>query len=162
MDLEVISKSYLYIYNTIRYISIGNSCSIGLKNISTKKGTKKMIYQKDYILREIESLIHVITDVFLGEETTQYLPTGKTEDAEVDNLYLQIQKLLETKKINEAENLLFDKITISHRGYLKIAVNFYQQINQLNDEELAKQNFSREEIEQGIKEVMNLFGIVII
>lgn len=121
-----------------------------------------MIYQKDYILREIESLIHVITDVFLGEETKEYLPTGKQEDKEVDKLHLEIQKLQKAGKINEAENLLFDKISISHRGYLKIAINFYQQINQLSDEELANQNFSREEIEQGIKEIMNIFGIVII
>ncbi len=121
-----------------------------------------MIYQKDYILREIESLIHVITDVFLGEETIEYLPTGKQEDKEVDHLYFEMQKLLKEEKINEAENELFDKISISHRGYLKIAIHFYQQINQLSDEALAKQNFSREEIEQGIKEVMNLFGIVII
>lgn len=121
-----------------------------------------MIYQKDYILREIESLIHVITDVFLEEKTTQYQPTGKQEDREVDKLYQQIQVLLKEEKINEAENLLFDKITVSHRGYLKIAVNFYSSINQLSEEELANQNFSREEIQQGLKEILELFGIVIL
>ena len=113
-------------------------------------------------MREIESLLHVITDIYLEKEETEYIPTGKEEDYQIDRLYQQLEDLWNQKKINEAENLLFEKIEISNRDYLKIAVNLYRKMNRLSDEELEKYQFSREEISQGLKEVMDLFGIVIL
>ena len=121
-----------------------------------------MIYQKDYIMREIESLLHVITDIYLEQDKADYIPTGKKSDCQVDKLYQELQNLWDQKKINEAENLLFEKIEVTNRDYLKIAVNLYRKMNQLSDEELEKYQFSREEISQGLKEVMDLFGIVIL
>ena len=94
------------------------------------------MYKKDWLLNQIDDLIDFLVKVFLN-------------------------KLICDKKINEAENLLFDKIDVQNPKHLAIAINFFDKLNKLTDETLDSSNYSREEINQGLNDILDKFGIKI-
>ncbi len=53
---------------------------------------------------------------------------------------------------DEAENILFELIGLSAAAAAKEGENFYDRLKSRSDEELAKGNFSRDEVEQGLSE----------
>ena len=97
------------------------------------------MYKKDWLLNQIDDLIEFLAKVFLNQTTTEYLP----------------------ENINEAENLLFDKIDVQNPKHLAIAINFYDKLNKLTDETLESSHYSREEINQGLNDILDEFGIKI-
>ena len=67
------------------------------------------MYKKDWLLNQIDDLVEFLAKVFLNQTTTEYLPENIVNSTS-DELYNSLDKLICEKKINEAENLLFDKI----------------------------------------------------
>ena len=116
--------------------------------------------KKDWLLNQIDDLIDFLVKVFLNQTTTEYLPENIVNSSS-DELYNLLDKLICDKKINEAENLLFDKIDVQNPKHLAIAINFYDKLNKLTDETLDSSNYSREEINQGLNDILDKFGIKI-
>ena len=116
------------------------------------------MYKKDWILDQIDELVEFLAKVFLNQTNTEYLPENIANSTS-DELYNSLDKLLSENKINEAENLLFDKIEPQNTKHLSIALNFYDKLNKLSDETLESANYSREEINQGLHDILNVFGI---
>ncbi len=121
-----------------------------------------MLYEKDSISREIDELIRVIGDVFLGKKNTAYEVIEDEAHKACNNLYYRIDKALQEGKMNEAENILFEEISVENPSYLEIAIDFYTKLNQKTEEELQQVQFSKEEIVEGIKDIMDMFGIQMI
>ena len=67
------------------------------------------MYKKDWLLNQIDDLVEFLAKVFLNQTTTEYLPENIVNSTS-DELYNSLDRLICEKKINEAENLLFDKI----------------------------------------------------
>lgn len=116
------------------------------------------MYKKDWIVDQIEGIINLVSKVFLHKEDVSY-QVSDTNLSDEDLLYITLNNMLEQRKINEAENLLFSEITSLSEKNLAIAINFYSKLNQLNDETLQESNYSREEISQGLHDIMQRFGI---
>lgn len=116
------------------------------------------MYKKDWILDQIDELVEFLSKVFLNQTNTEYVPENIVNSTS-DELYNSLDKLLSENKINEAENLLFDKIDSKNTKHLSIALNFYDKLNKLSDETLESANYSREEINQGLHDILNVFGI---
>ena len=76
-----------------------------------------------------------------------------------DLLYREISRLVAEGKICEAEDLLYERLDIDDLNHLEMAVDFYQTVNRLDDTELERCNFSRDEIDDGLKTIMNMFGL---
>ena len=72
--------------------------------------------------------------------------------------YDKLKILVDNYEINQAENLLFANIDINNIEDLKLALLFYQYVNEKDNEFLEKSNYSREEIEQGIKDISKKYG----
>ena len=118
------------------------------------------MYKKDWLLNQIDDLVEFLAKVFLNQTTTEYLPENIVNSTS-DKLYNSLDRLIKKKKINEAENLLFDKIEVQNPKHLAIAINFYGKLNKLPDETLEEANYSREEINQGLNDILDKFGIKI-
>ena len=118
------------------------------------------MYKKDWLLNQIDDLVEFLAKVFLNQTTTEYLPENIVNSTS-DELYNSLDRLICEKKINEAENLLFDKIEVQNPKHLAIAINFYGKLNKLPDETLEEANYSREEINQGLNDILDKFGIKI-
>ena len=44
-------------------------------------------------------------------------------------------------------------------NYLKLALNFYKKINELDDDELKSMDFERGEIKSAVLEILDAYGI---
>ena len=72
---------------------------------------------------------------------------------------MSIRRLLAENNLNEAENLLFEMLDATDYDYLLIALFLYSKINEMNDDDLEKADFSRDEIEAGLTEIKRIYGI---
>ena len=117
------------------------------------------MYHQDWVMRQIQILAQAIAKLVFNKDVISYEINDESNKTVTDELYLRLRALLDENKINEAETLLFDKMDSGNIDYLALAIDFYQKLNNLSDDELKERDFSREEIENGLNEVKNLFGI---
>ena len=115
------------------------------------------MYRQDWFMRQIQMMVEFIVRLIFNKSEAKY--ELHEEENETDRLYERIDGLLEENDINGAENLLADSLRTDNRDYLLLAMDFYSRINQLSDEQLEAANFSREEIEDGLRTVTKLFGL---
>ena len=80
---------------------------------------------------------------------------------EEDFLLITIKRLVLENNIGEAEDVLFRSIE-KHRtqNKLYIACEFYSMLEELADEVLDKNNFSRQEIRDGIKDIKEIYNLI--
>ena len=116
-----------------------------------------MHIEQDYIMKMIHQLIEVLLgDIFKGKE--KVLEENINKSDEQAEQYKKLKDLVNKYNINEAENLLFEKINLTNIEDFKLALLFYQYVNEKDNEFLEKSNYSREEIEQGIKDISQKYG----
>lgn len=119
-----------------------------------------MSYHYDWLMRQIEAITAMLKYVVSGERTH-----AVTIDIEApttggdDPLYLQLQALVQRGDICQAENLLYEALEDTGVQALDTARRFYEDLNRLSDETLESNNFSREEILEGLQEACRLCGI---
>ena len=120
-----------------------------------------MNMRRDWLMSQIEEVVQLILRFVFGKEDVAYIP-GETENqAEADMLYAELETLLAKQKICEAENLLYEKFNSESDTHLLLALNFYDKLNRLSDEELENADFSREEIQDGVKYIAGQYGITL-
>ena len=66
--------------------------------------------------------------------------------------------MIEEGQINEAEDILFENLAEGDRDMLAVAVAFYVRLNQLEDFILASCAYTREEINEGLKDALRVYG----
>lgn len=112
-----------------------------------------MIYQKDWLMRQIESMIAAIMHfLFHAGENSE----GTSEIEQYLNE--QMDEYLIDGNICEAEDWLFENLDKSDTKWLSIAIHFYSEVNKFSDSYLNKHNFSREEISSGLTYVCQQYG----
>jgi len=84
---------------------------------------------------------------------------SEVRQLESDLFYVLLCKMIDDKKINEAENLLFEMLEVNNQDHLIIATDFYNRLSNLTDKELEEADFSKYEISNGINEIKTLFGL---
>lgn len=119
-----------------------------------------MNYEYDYIMRVIGNTIRFLAKIVFGKETATYELSVDEQFKESDELHKELLGLLLKGKINEAENLLFEKFNPDDNRQMMVAVDFYQRLNNSDDKFLQDNNFSRQEIQEGLKDIANKAGIV--
>lgn len=119
-----------------------------------------MFYQEDWILRQIQMMILVIARLVFHKETIQYELDANTPSP-ADGLHLALNRLIDSGKINEAEDLLFSSLDTEDPSFLLAALDFYQSLSRMSDEALAQADFSREEIQSGLLDILKRFDITL-
>ncbi len=114
------------------------------------------MFQNDYLLRQIETMAKALASTLLNKSFIN--EDGQENDNiiinEEDFIEYIFNKLIAEEKINEAENMLYDKIlTVKSEKNLNLALLFYSNLSRQDDERLIKLNFTREEIAQGLQEI---------
>ena len=118
-----------------------------------------MELEKDYILRMIKDLTKSIAHLILGKSEIEYEPPKESEYSRVDTLYVKLIELVNLGQINEAEDLLFDEINPSDMRQFEMAMSFYLYLNDFGDDYLEKNNYSRDEITEGIRSICKEYGV---
>ena len=112
--------------------------------------------KEDYLIRMIKDLIKTIAKFFFGSDSVTYQLPDEREYTETDYLYQQLVDMINQGDINEAEDLLYEKLDPQNKKYLKLGLDFYSKLNNLTDEYLASHNYSRDEIELGLKTLVEI------
>ena len=114
-------------------------------------------YEKDYIMRLIHGISRALARLLLGEEMEEdgELAAVMEEACRDRNDYLR--RLADGGRINEAEEKLFDLIENTawdSRQKAALILSFYDHLNGMDDETLARADFSRDEIVSGLEDAM--------
>lgn len=112
--------------------------------------------KQDYLMRLIHEMVRTIIKlIFNIDEKTVDI---EQELKETSDLYIRLVRLADAGKINEAENLLYEQLENGQREDLKVALGFYDHLNDYTEEFLDKADFSREEIKSGLVSVLKMYG----
>ena len=114
--------------------------------------------EQDYIMRLIKEMIRAVLKLLFNidiESTTAEILQDKTAKAELDELL----KLVELGNIDEAENKLFSELDKGNNEKLKLGLILYSHLNELEDDFLLENDFSRDEIKDGLKSVIDMYGL---
>lgn len=114
------------------------------------------MFEQDYVMRLITEIIRTILKLLFNIDTvspTVELLENKEEKETLENLL----DMVDTGKINEAENKLYDLIRDTDMNRLEVALLFYSYLNDKTDDFLEANEFSRDEIKLGIENVADIF-----
>ncbi|OLS03080.1 DUF6483 family protein [Tissierella creatinophila] len=117
------------------------------------------MYKEDWLIRQIKNTIRIIMWILFKRKSVEYEIVDEYNYKKTDLLHKEILKLLSELKINKAENLLFETIDSGDLNFLRLSLDFYNRLNGLSDEELKKGNFAREEIEMGLNDILEIYGV---
>lgn len=124
-------------------------------------------------MRQIEMMVSTILrllsleasrDSALPEESRQSGPGDRKSDSkdrqrDSGRWEEELDRLLRQGQLGRAEDLLFEHLDPEDRGALSAALDFYRRANALTDAELEAQNFTREELLEGLTEVAKRYGL---
>lgn len=114
--------------------------------------------QDDYILRQIREMIHAVMKM-LFKVDAQDLTPDILDDRDQRNTLENLLSLIEDGKIDEAENNLYEITCDEDRNNLEIGLMFYYALNGKSDDFLEENDFSREEIMQGIQDLADRYQL---
>jgi hypothetical protein len=117
------------------------------------------MYSQDWMMRQIEMMVHLVARIVFKKDVVAYQIGNHDQLSRTDYLYKDLQTLIDKGEIGKAEDLLFEHLDSRNQDYLLLAVDFYQKLNELDDDELEAADFSREEIASGLGEIMEMFGV---
>ena len=115
------------------------------------------MFKDDYLMRQVETLAETVAHLVFRKKSADYQP-GEEHSA-ADDLYFQLHTLVEQGQINEAENRLYEGCDLDDVRCLEVAVDFYSHLNNLTDKQLEAGGFSREEIQEGLEDLLEQYGV---
>ena len=143
----------------IKYAIITNKKNF--YNHNTGKVRDNLMFEQDYIMRIIKDLGRALAKIFLNKDTVAYELPDEENYTQTDLLHIKLLELIKQGNINEAENLLFEELDTKNKRYIELALDFYNRLSNLDDDFLEKNNFTKEEIEQGLKAIAKELGVLI-
>lgn len=116
------------------------------------------MFEQDYIMRQINQFIKVLVKMlfnidseFPALQLLEYTNArGTTED---------LLRKIDDGKINEAENDLFELVEDKTKDSLLTGIIFYSHLNDKDDVFLESNDFSRDEVEDGLKQLLSEYNI---
>ncbi|MBR1860653.1 MAG: hypothetical protein IJ796_02160 [Lachnospiraceae bacterium] len=114
--------------------------------------------EKDYIMRIIKEMVRMLFSLLFGrrysaveiENVNKFEVEGKTLDDLLD--------MADSGKINEAENILLDGLDYGNKENVAVAALFYQHLSEMDECFLSKNNYSKEEVLDGMKNLVHEAG----
>lgn len=117
-----------------------------------------MFYDKDLIKNQVETLVNVASKILFAKNEVAYEASEDSSDP-MDDLYVELNNLIENKEFGDGEDLIFDNFDISNDRYLILAIDYYHRLNEFEDDVLEDADFEREEVRDGLKDLMKKCGI---
>ena len=110
--------------------------------------------EKDYIMRMIKEMVRIVFSLRYGkryvsvelEKENKYEVSGKNLKSFLD--------MIDSGQINEAENILLDNIDYANNDEVMAAALFYQYLSEKDSEFLINNNYTKEEVLSGFKQLL--------
>lgn len=110
--------------------------------------------EKDYIMRMIKEMVRILFSLIYGkkyvsvelEKENKYEVSGKNLKSFLD--------MIDSGQINEAENILLDNIDYTNNDDVMAVALFYQYLSEKDSEFLINNNYTKEEVLSGFKQLL--------
>lgn len=121
------------------------------------------MFHEDYLINQINVMVRYIAETIFNKRDKSYTIKAEKyyEITSQGDIITYLYDLVDEGKINLAENILFDKINESRDIELfETGVDFYIYLNTKTDEFLLENDFSRQEILDGLEDLQKEFGLL--
>jgi ribosome assembly protein YihI (activator of Der GTPase) len=116
------------------------------------------VFEQDYVMRLIKEMVRAILKLLFNIDTDS--PTSELlEDSEKKATLDTLLDMIDDGKVNEAENEIYELTENLDQNYLKVALLFYSYLNDKSDEFLEDNNFSRDEVKEGLETIVSRYGL---
>lgn len=112
----------------------------------------------NYLTRNIKNTIRMAAIIAFGGLQDKYKMPKFMENCAGSSLYERLTHMIDDGKINEAENELMDELDFYDKADLAMALAVYDYMNDKEDRFLEENHYTREEIEDGVKNVLVGYG----
>jgi hypothetical protein len=118
-----------------------------------------VLMEKDWFMRQINMMVQFAAKLVFHKNDIEYEIPDPQHMSGPDSLYLELRGLIARGEIGRAEDLLFERMDKNDKRYLELALDFYKRLNDLDDDALEAGGFTREEINEGLGDVLEAFGV---
>lgn len=116
------------------------------------------MFEQDYIMRMIKEMVRALLKLLFDINTDT--PSAELiEDYNARSNLIILTDMIDDGDINNAENKLYESISDSNMLDLKVGILFYSYLNDKDDEFLQMNNFSRDEVEMGIRTLASKYDV---
>jgi hypothetical protein len=116
------------------------------------------VFEQDYVMRLIKEMVRAILKLVFNIDTDS--PTSELlEDSEEKATLNKLLDMIDDGKVNEAENEIYEMTENSDKNYLEVALLFYSYLNDKSDEFLEDNNFTRDEVKEGLETIVSRYGL---
>lgn len=116
------------------------------------------MFEQDYIMRLIKEMVRAILKLLFNLDAPA--PTADLfEDESAMETADGLIKKANAGYINEAENELFDLIETRTMDNFLVGLSFYSHLNEMDNDFLLANGFSREEVREGLKSLVAVYGL---
>ncbi len=116
--------------------------------------------KREYFVEQMEMIFRMLCLMLFNKNLDDFKYDEYKFLGDAAVLKNELELLINNKKICEAKNLLFYKIEDSSKNHnvLQVALWFYLKLNEFDEDYLKKQNFSKNEILEGLEEIEGFAG----
>lgn len=104
-------------------------------------------------------MVAALISVILGKENKTYELPLEDQYQSAEGLLRELLDMVNLGKINEAENKLLENFNPENKEEFEDAILFYAYLNELDDHFLKRCNYTREEIDTGVREIARRLGM---
>ena len=115
-----------------------------------------MLEEKDYVMRIVHEWIRTLVRLIFNKDIDR--EEDAAVPAEMMEPFARLKDMIDRGEINEAENLLVDGLDPDSRVYFQLCLMFYEQLGAKPDEFLEAHDYSRQEVVDGLKYVVDYYG----
>ena len=117
-----------------------------------------VVDEKDYIMRMIKEMVQVLFSLVFGKKyvSVELEDENKYEDS--GNTLKYFFDMIDQGDINEAENLLLEDLDYTNKEEVMAAAFFYQHLSQKDDDFLRRNDYTKEEVLFGFKQLLEKSG----
>lgn len=114
--------------------------------------------EKDYIMRAIKEMVRVLFSMLFGKKFVSVEQTDENKYEVSGKKLTAFKEMVDQGLINEAENILLDGIDYTQVNEVAAAALFYQYLGEKEDDFLLQHGYSREEVLDGIRQLLQNAG----
>ena len=110
--------------------------------------------EKDYIMRMIKEMVRILFSLIYGKK---YVSVELEKENKYEVSWKNLKSFLDmidSGQINEAENILLDNIDYANNDEVMAAALFYQYLSEKDSEFLINNNYTKEEVLSGFKQLL--------
>ncbi|MCD8152669.1 MAG: DUF6483 family protein [Clostridiales bacterium] len=114
------------------------------------------MYEQDYIMRYIKEMVRALLKLLFHIDTASQMQ--ERMDEKMIQIYEHLTGLIDKGDINTAENQLYELIDTGDPDGLKLALLFFDYLNEKSDDFLESNGFTRNEIRDDLDSIVSGYG----